>query len=72
MEKKGICVAHIKAIENMHNGVLLKVTTPWGATKDFSIMIGQHKGSPLNPYLFNMVVDVLSETIKEEVPMCIL
>ena len=31
-----------------------------GATKDFPITIGLHQGSTLSPYLFTLVLDVLT------------
>ena len=72
LKKKGVGVAYIQAIQDMYNGVLTKVRTPRGETKDFPIRIGLHQGSSLSPYLFNLVVDVLTESIKEDVPMCML
>ena len=50
--------------------ILTKVRTPGGKTKDFPIRIGLHQGSSLSSYLFNLVVDVLNESVKEEVAMC--
>ena len=63
---------YIKAIQHMYDGVLTKVRTPWGETNDFRIRIGLHQGSSLSPYLFNLVIDVLNESIIEEVSMCML
>jgi len=34
-----------------------------GATEDFPITIGLHQGSTLSPYLFTLVLDVLTEHI---------
>ena len=42
LEKKEVCVAYIKVIHNMYDGVLTKVRTPGGETNDFPIRIGLH------------------------------
>ena len=43
-----------------------------GATEDFPITIGLHQGSTLSPYLFTLVLDVLTEHIQELAPRCTL
>ena len=72
LDKKGVCVANIKVIQDMYDGVLSKVKILKCETNDFPIRIDLHQGSPLSPYLFNLVIDVLTESIIEDVPMCML
>ena len=43
-----------------------------GTTEDFPITIGLHQGSTLSPYLFTLVLDVLTEHIQELAPRCML
>ena len=68
--KKGVGVAYIKSIQYIYGGLLTKVRTPVGETKAFPIKIGLHQESSLSQHLFNLVVDVLIKSIKEEVPKC--
>ena len=51
---------------------MTSVRTPGGETTDFPIRIGLHQGSALSPYLFNIVLDVLTSSIQEEIPKCML
>ena len=72
LEKKEVHVGYIRVIQNMYEGVMTSVRTPAGETNDFPIRIGLHQGSALSPYLFNIVLDVLTSSIQEEIPKCML
>jgi len=56
----------------MYEGALTSVRTQDGATKDFPITIGLHQGLTLSPYLFTLVLDVLTKHIHELAPRCML
>lgn len=49
-------------------GNFTSVRTQGGETDDFSIRIGLHKGSTLNPYLFTSILNVLTEHNQELAP----
>ena len=56
----------------MYDGVTTSVRTQGGVTEEFPIKIGLHQGSSLSPYLFTLVVDVLTQHIQDPVPKCML
>ncbi|KAH1225912.1 Cleavage and polyadenylation specificity factor subunit 2 [Glycine max] len=52
--------------------VSTSVRTQGGESDDFPITIGLHQGSTLSPYLFTLILDVLTEQIQEIAPRCML
>lgn len=62
----------IRAIQDMYVEVSTSVRTHWGETYDFPITVGLHQGSTLNPYLFTLILDILTEHTQELAPRCML
>ncbi|PKU81295.1 ataxia telangiectasia mutated family protein [Dendrobium catenatum] len=72
LEKKGVNNAYIQIIKDMYAGAITCVQTQGGLTKYFPISVGLHQGSALSPYLFALVMDVLTRHLQEDVPWCML
>ncbi|PKU76023.1 integrator complex subunit 11 [Dendrobium catenatum] len=72
LEKKGVNNAYIQIIKDMYAGAITCVQTQGGLTKYFPISVGLHQGSALSPYLFALVLDVLTRHLQEDVPWCML
>jgi len=55
-------------IRDLYDGVRTRVRTVIGDTEDFSINIGLHQGSALNPFFFITIMDELTREIQDEIP----
>nr|XP_027220892.1 uncharacterized protein LOC113813143 [Penaeus vannamei] len=58
--------------QTMEKDVTSQVSSCVGITDEFNIKVGLHQGSTLSPYIFDLIMDVLSEGIQEEAPWTML
>jgi hypothetical protein len=56
----------------MYDNTVTSVRTSEGDTNNFSINIGLHQGSALNPYLYDLVMDEVTRDIQGSIPWCML
>ncbi|XP_047469128.1 uncharacterized protein LOC125025196 [Penaeus chinensis] len=59
-------------IQETYKNVTTKARYTVRMTDGFEVKVGLHQGSALSPRLFNMVMDVMTEEVREEPPWCIL
>ena len=59
---------YITVIRDMYERTKTKVRTLTGSTKEFHIDVGLHQGSALIPFLFIVILDVLTESIGTDPP----
>ena len=52
----------------MYTGCRTKVRTVAGESSKFNVEVGLHQGSALSPYLFLILMDVLTERVRKEAP----
>ena len=69
---RGVSEAYIRAIKDMYKKGKTRVRTARGDSEYFSVEIGLHQGSTLSPFLFALVMDMLTQSIQGEVPWCML
>lgn len=55
-------------IQEMYKDVYTKVRSCVGETEGFQIRVGLHQGSALSPFIFNIVMDVMTEEVRAAVP----
>ena len=63
------CAASIHVlIQDMYRGCKTKVRSAAGESDSFNVDVGLHQGSTLSPYLFLILMDVLTEGVRKVVP----
>ena len=68
MRRKGTPEKYVRLVKEMYERAETTVRCSVGRTEGFKVKVGLHQGSALSPYLFNLVMDVMVETVKKEAP----
>jgi hypothetical protein len=72
LRKRLVPEAYVRIIQNMYENCKTKVTTVVGETEHIDIEVGLHQGSALSPFLFIIILDVITEEIEEDTPWAML
>ncbi|KAK3511554.1 hypothetical protein QTP70_009660 [Hemibagrus guttatus] len=68
MRKSGVAEKYFRVVQNMYERSRTVVRCAIGQTEEFKVEVGLHQGSALSPFLFAMVMDQLSEEVRQESP----
>ncbi|KAK3562725.1 hypothetical protein QTP86_005722 [Hemibagrus guttatus] len=68
MRKSGVSEKYVRVVQNMYERSRTVVRCAVGQTEEFKVEAGLHQGSALSPFLFAMVMDQLSEEVRQESP----
>ena len=68
LREKGVPEIYVRLIKDMYESASTQVRSSVGVTNCFEVQVGLHQGSSLSPYLFNLVMDVITKDIREEAP----
>ncbi|KAK3557429.1 hypothetical protein QTP70_026629, partial [Hemibagrus guttatus] len=66
MRKSGVAKKYVRVVQDMYERSRTVVRCAVGQTEEFKVEVGLHQGSALSPFLFAMVMDQLSEKVRQE------
>ena len=68
MLKGNVPEKYIRLVQGMHRGCKTVARSAAGETNSFGVDVGLHQGSALRPYRFLLLMDVLTEDVRKDVP----
>ncbi|KAL1257192.1 hypothetical protein QQF64_012737 [Cirrhinus molitorella] len=68
MRKSGVAEKYVRVVQDMYERSRTVVRCAVGQTVEFKVEVGLHQGSALSPFLFALVMDQLSEEVRQESP----
>ncbi|KAK3512420.1 hypothetical protein QTP70_009842 [Hemibagrus guttatus] len=68
MRKSGVAEKYVRVVQDMYERNRTVVRCAVGQTEEFKVEVGLHQGSALSPFLFALVMDQLSEKVRQESP----
>ncbi|KAK3509633.1 hypothetical protein QTP70_007451 [Hemibagrus guttatus] len=68
MRKSGVAEKYVKVVQDMYERSRTVVRCAVGQTEEFKVEVGLHQALALSPFLFAIVMDQLSEEVRQESP----
>ncbi|KAK3519733.1 hypothetical protein QTP70_003708 [Hemibagrus guttatus] len=68
MRKSGVAEKYVRVVQDMYEKSRTVVRCAVGQTEEFKVDVGLHQGLAMSPFLFAMVMDQLSEEVRQESP----
>ena len=72
MRKSGIVKKYVQLVQDMYDGSETVVRCAVGTTESLKVKVGLHQRSALNPFLFAVIMDRLTDEVRREPPWTIL
>ena len=72
LEKKKVPTKYVTLIKDMYDDVVTSVRACDSETSDFPLKIGSHQGLALSPYIFALVMDIVTRDIQGDILWCML
>ncbi|KAG2462202.1 RTJK polymerase, partial [Polypterus senegalus] len=66
MRKSGVAEKYIRVVQDMYEGSVTVVRLAVGLADALNVEVGLHQGSALSPFLFAMVMDRLTDEVRQE------
>ena len=68
MRTSGLAEKYVRIVQDMYDDSTTAVRCAVGVTEGFEVKVGLHQGSALSPCLFAMMMDRMTDEIREEAP----
>ncbi|KAK3560234.1 hypothetical protein QTP86_002183 [Hemibagrus guttatus] len=68
MRKSGVAEKYVRVVQDMYERSRTVVKCAVGQTEEFKVEVGLHQGSALSPFRFAIVMEQLSEEVRQESP----
>ncbi|KAK3534487.1 hypothetical protein QTP86_015162, partial [Hemibagrus guttatus] len=68
MRKSGVAEKYVRVVQDMYERSRTVVRCAVGQTEEFKVEVRLHQGLALSPFLFVIVMDQLSEEVRQECP----
>ncbi|KAK3505891.1 hypothetical protein QTP70_019450 [Hemibagrus guttatus] len=68
VRKSGVAEKYVRVVQDMYERSRTVVRCAVGQTEEFNVEVGLHQGSALSPFLFAIVMDQLSDEVRQETP----
>ncbi|KAK3543895.1 hypothetical protein QTP70_030268, partial [Hemibagrus guttatus] len=68
MRKSGVAEKYVRVVQDMYERSRTVVRCAVGQTEEFKVEVGLHQGSALSPFMFAIMMDQLSEEVRQESP----
>ena len=72
MRKSGIAEKYGRLVQDMYEGSKTVVRCAVGTTESFKVKVGLHQGSTLSPFLFAVIMDMLTDKVRRKPPWTML
>ncbi|KAK3506198.1 hypothetical protein QTP70_018857, partial [Hemibagrus guttatus] len=66
MKTSGVAEKYVRVVQDMYERSRTVVRCAVGQTEEFKVEVGLHQGSALSPFLFAIVMDQLSEEVRQQ------
>ena len=68
LTESGVPERYVSVIKDMYDGSMTAVKSVVGMSECFEVGVGLHQGSALSPFLFAMLMDRLTDEVRQESP----
>ncbi len=68
MRCSGVAEKYVKVVKDMYENSVIAVRCAAGMTEGFGVEVGLHQGSALSHFLFAVVMDRMTDEVRQEYP----